>query len=171
MIPQLTPTQHKQNEERKARHQRFNARAQQNIANQLREIERQRWVEQQKAIANAVKLEQARRFFREAWKRIDGAPARISEIQRACAKHYGVTLNDKLSDRRTAKIVRPRQVAMYLSKVITGRSLPEIGRRTGMRDHSTALHAVRKIESLLKIDPQLADDIANIQKLLEPQND
>ena len=67
------------------------------------------------------------------------------EIQRMVARQYNVSRADLLSSRRTANVVRPRQVAMYLAKTLTLRSLPEIGRRFGGRDHTTVLHAVRKI--------------------------
>ena len=73
---------------------------------------------------------------------------RIEDIQRIVARHYNVSKTELLSNRRTRTIVKPRQVAMYLSKVMTPRSLPEIGRRFGGRDHTTVLHAVRKIEDL-----------------------
>ena len=65
------------------------------------------------------------------------------------ARQYNVSRSDLLSSRRTANVVRPRQVAMYLAKTLTLRSLPEIGRRFGGRDHTTVLHAVRKIEALV----------------------
>src|SRR5690606_39681627 len=73
---------------------------------------------------------------------------RIEDIQRIVARHYNVSKVELLSNRRTRTIVKPRQVAMYLAKVMTPRSLPEIGRRLGGRDHTTVLHAVRKIEGL-----------------------
>lgn len=84
----------------------------------------------------------------------------IREIQKAVCKHYGVEMADILSPRRMAKIVRPRQVAMYLCKTLTPHSLPQIGRRFGGRDHTTVLHAVRKIPSLSRVDAELALDLA-----------
>ncbi len=77
---------------------------------------------------------------------------KIEDIQRIVARHYNVSRGDLLSSRRTANVVRPRQVAMYLAKTLTLRSLPEIGRRFGGRDHTTVLHAVRKIENLVGND-------------------
>lgn len=91
---------------------------------------------------------------------------KIEDIQRICAKHYGVPRQDLLSSRRTRNVVLPRQTAMYLSKALTLRSLPEIGRRFGGRDHTTVLHAVRKIEELIKTDQQLAQDVELIKRLL-----
>jgi hypothetical protein len=86
----------------------------------------------------------------------------VRDIQLAVCKHYDVKLLDMMSLRRTADIVKPRQVAMYLAKTMTLRSLPDIGRRFGGRDHTTALHAVRKIESLVELDGDIARDVATI---------
>ncbi|MEL6502867.1 MAG: chromosomal replication initiator protein DnaA [Pseudomonadota bacterium] len=91
---------------------------------------------------------------------------RIEDIQKVTARHYNVSKNDLLSNRRTRVIVRPRQIAMYLSKILTPRSLPEIGRRFGGRDHTTVLHAVRKIEGLLKEDTKLAHEIELLKRLI-----
>jgi chromosomal replication initiation ATPase DnaA len=93
-----------------------------------------------------------------------GNHIQIKTVIAAVAEHYGISASDIISSRRTANVVRPRQVAMYLAKTLTLRSLPEIGRRFGGRDHTTVLHAVRKIEGLLKQDSQLAADIAGIQR-------
>jgi chromosomal replication initiator protein len=78
-----------------------------------------------------------------------------------------VSRADLLSSRRTANVVRPRQVAMYLAKVLTLRSLPEIGRRFGGRDHTTVLHAVRKIENLAGNDSALAEEIESLKRQLQ----
>jgi len=91
----------------------------------------------------------------------------IDEIQRVVADYFNLRLAEMLSDRRARTIARPRQVAMYLSKQLTSRSLPEIGRRFGGRDHTTVMHAVRKIEDLRRDDSQLDDDITRLQRLLE----
>jgi chromosomal replication initiator protein len=92
---------------------------------------------------------------------------RIEDIQRVVARHYNVSKADLLSSRRTRTIVRPRQIAMYLAKVLTPRSLPEIGRRFGGRDHTTVLHAVRKIEGLLEGDRTLAEEIELLKRLID----
>ncbi len=94
---------------------------------------------------------------------------RIEDIQKVVARHYDVSKNDLLSNRRTRVIVRPRQIAMYLAKQMTPRSLPEIGRRFGGRDHTTVLHAVRKIGELKGEDPKLAHEIELLQRLIEDQ--
>jgi chromosomal replication initiator protein len=91
---------------------------------------------------------------------------KIEDIQKLVASHYNVSRADILSARRTATVVRPRQVAMYLSKVLTPRSLPEIGRRFGGRDHTTVLHAVRKIEGLAGRDGTLNEEIELLKRML-----
>ncbi len=91
---------------------------------------------------------------------------RVDDILRIVAKHYNVTRADILSQRRTANVVKPRQVAMYLAKTLTLRSLPEIGRRFSGRDHTTVLHAVRKIEGLVGSDRSLADEVEALKRLV-----
>lgn len=92
---------------------------------------------------------------------------RIEDIQRVVSQHYEVARNELLSNRRTRKIVRPRQIAMYLAKQLTPRSLPEIGRRFGGRDHTTVLHAVRKVEAMKGEDPKLGKEIELLRRLIE----
>lgn len=99
----------------------------------------------------------------------DGARIRIDDILKIVGRHYNVARTDLLSPRRARTIVRPRQIGMYLAKKLTPRSLPEIGRRFGGRDHSTVLHAVRKIEDMLKTDDKLAREVALLIKLVEQQ--
>lgn len=91
----------------------------------------------------------------------------IEEIQRKVAEHYNVRLSDMIGPKRLRTIARPRQVAMYLAKQLTSRSLPEIGRRFGGRDHTTIMHGVRKIEELMATDSQLADDLQLLKRLLQ----
>ena len=90
----------------------------------------------------------------------------IDEIQRKVAEHYNLRLADMHSARRARSVARPRQVAMYLAKVLTARSLPEIGRKFGGRDHTTVMHAVRKIEELVDADPQIEQDVDVIRRAL-----
>ena len=94
---------------------------------------------------------------------------RIEDIQRIVARHYNVSKTELLSNRRTRTIVKPRQIAMYLSKIMTPRSLPEIGRRFGGRDHTTVLHAVRKIEDLSGGDNMLAQELELLRRLISEQ--
>lgn len=90
----------------------------------------------------------------------------IDEIQKQVAEHYNVRLSDMHSARRARQVARPRQVAMYLAKQLTSRSLPEIGRKFGGRDHTTVMHAVRKIEELIAEDPSLAQDVDILRRTL-----
>ncbi|MCG6857424.1 MAG: chromosomal replication initiator protein DnaA [Salaquimonas sp.] len=96
----------------------------------------------------------------------DARRVRVEDIQKVVARHYNVSKNELLSNRRTRAIVRPRQIAMYLAKVLTPRSLPEIGRRFGGRDHTTVLHAVRKIEDLVANDQKLAREVELLKRLV-----
>jgi chromosomal replication initiator protein len=91
---------------------------------------------------------------------------RIEDIQKIVARHFNVSKSELLSNRRTRAIVRPRQIAMYLAKVMTPRSYPEIGRRFGGRDHTTVLHAVRKIEEMTASDQKLAHEIELLKRLI-----
>jgi chromosomal replication initiator protein len=92
---------------------------------------------------------------------------RIEDIQRVVAQHFNVPRNEMLSNRRTRTVVRPRQIAMYLSKIMTPRSLPEIGRRFGGRDHTTVLHAVRKVEQMKTADNNLSKELELLRRLIE----
>ena len=92
---------------------------------------------------------------------------RIEDIQKIVAGHYNVSKHDLLSARRTRAIVRPRQIAMYLAKTMTPRSFPEIGKRFGGRDHTTVLHAVRKVEELAADDETLAQEIELLKRLIQ----
>ena len=91
----------------------------------------------------------------------------VEEIQRKVADHYGIRLSDLIGPKRPRNIARPRQVAMYLAKQLTLRSLPDIGRRFGGRDHTTIMHGIRKIEELMAIDSQLADDLTLLRRALQ----
>jgi chromosomal replication initiator protein len=90
----------------------------------------------------------------------------VDEIQKATAEHYGMRQVDLISERRNRAIARPRQAAMWLAKHLTTRSLPDIGRRFGGRDHTTVLHAVRRIEALKVDDAQLARDLEVLTRKL-----
>ncbi|WP_099866119.1 chromosomal replication initiator protein DnaA [Pararhizobium haloflavum] len=91
---------------------------------------------------------------------------RIEDIQRVVARHYNVSRQELVSNRRTRVIVKPRQIAMYLAKTLTPRSFPEIGRRFGGRDHTTVLHAVRKIEDLIGKDTKLSHEVELLKRLI-----
>ncbi len=91
----------------------------------------------------------------------------VDEIQRKVAEHYTIKLADMVSIRRARAVARPRQVAMYLCKQLTSRSLPEIGRKFGGRDHTTVIHAVKKVEELQASDASFAEDIELLRRMLQ----
>ena len=91
----------------------------------------------------------------------------IEEIQRRVSDYYNIRLSDIIGPKRLRSYARPRQVAMYLCKQLTSRSLPEIGRRFGGRDHTTIMHGVRRIEELKSTDGQIAEDVEMLRRALE----
>jgi chromosomal replication initiator protein len=91
----------------------------------------------------------------------------VEEIQRKVSDHFNIRLSDMIGPKRVRTFARPRQIAMYLSKQLTSRSLPEIGRRFGGRDHTTVMHGVRRIEELMQKDSQIADDLELLRRSLE----
>ncbi len=113
-----------------------------------------------------VTIEIAEHIVRDLMRGAEPRRVRIDDILRTVSKHYGVNRGDLLSGRRNRSIVRPRQIGMYLAKLLTSRSLPEIGRRFGNRDHTTVLHAIRKIEQLMSDDNQLREEIELLKRLL-----
>ncbi|WP_299566089.1 chromosomal replication initiator protein DnaA [Enterovirga sp.] len=114
-----------------------------------------------------VTLETAEVAIRDLVRNREPRRVRIEDIQKLVATRYNVSRSDILSERRTAAVVKPRQIAMYLSKVLTLRSLPEIGRRFGGRDHTTVLHAVRKIEKLIGGDTALSEEVELLKRMLQ----
>jgi chromosomal replication initiator protein len=114
-----------------------------------------------------VTLDMAEREVRDLIRPQEPKRIKIEDIQRVVARQYNVSRSDLLSSRRTANVVRPRQVAMYLAKTLTLRSLPEIGRRFGGRDHTTVLHAVRKIEALVARDNALSEEVESLKRQLQ----
>jgi chromosomal replication initiator protein len=117
--------------------------------------------------AQPVTLDMAEREVRDLIRPQEPKRIKIEDIQRVVARQYNVSRSDLLSSRRTANVVRPRQVAMYLAKTLTLRSLPEIGRRFGGRDHTTVLHAVRKIEALVAKDTALSEEVESLKRQLQ----
>jgi chromosomal replication initiator protein len=91
----------------------------------------------------------------------------VDEIQKAASEYFGLKQADLISERRTRAVARPRQAAMWLAKKLTTRSLPDIGRRFGGRDHTTVIHAVRRIEALRASDPQMARDLELLTRKLQ----
>jgi len=140
-----------------------------NITHNGRDLEGalNRLLAQSKLHGAPITLEMAEREVRDLIRPMEPKRVKIEDIQRIVARQYNVSRADLLSSRRTANVVRPRQVAMYLAKTLTLRSLPEIGRRFGGRDHTTVLHAVRKIESLVGSDTSLAEEVDLLKRLLQ----
>jgi chromosomal replication initiator protein len=117
-------------------------------------------------VGRAISLESAQDVLHDLL-RANDRRVTIDEIQKRVAEHYNIRLADMHSARRARAVARPRQVAMYLCKQLTPRSLPEIGRKFGGRDHTTVMHAVRKIEELRSTDRTLAEDIELLRRMLE----
>ena len=91
----------------------------------------------------------------------------IEEIQRRVSEHYNIRLTDMSSARRARAVARPRQVAMYLAKQLTSRSLPEIGRKVGNRDHTTVIHAVQRVTELMEREASFGEDVEMLRRMLE----
>jgi len=111
-------------------------------------------------------IETAETAIRDLVRTQEPKRVKIDDIQKLVASHYNISRTDILSSRRTTNVVRPRHIAMYLSKVLTSRSLPEIGRRFGGRDHTTVLHAVRKVQELAAKDKSFAEVVDLLQRIL-----
>ncbi|MCF4167442.1 chromosomal replication initiator protein DnaA [Zavarzinia compransoris] len=138
------------------------------ITSNVRELEGalNRVVAYAELVGRPVTIEMAQEVLQDLL-RANDRRVTIEEIQRKVAEFYGVRLNDLLSSRRARVVARPRQVAMYLAKQLTSRSLPEIGRKFGGRDHTTVIHAVRKIEELCAGDTTFFEDIESLRRMLE----
>jgi chromosomal replication initiator protein len=116
-----------------------------------------------------ITVDLASMVLRDAAGATDTGRIKIEDILKVVSRHFNVGRNDLLSARRAREVVMPRQIGMYLAKKLTARSLPEIGRRFGGRDHSTVLHAVRKIDEQIKGDEKLARELALLIRLVEQQ--
>jgi chromosomal replication initiator protein len=108
----------------------------------------------------------AETVVRDLFQGVEPRRIKIEDILRIISRHFGVSKGDLLSQRRHRSVVWPRQIGMYLAKQLTHRSLPEIGRRFGNRDHTTVLHAIRKIEGVIAGDAGLREEIDELKKLL-----
>jgi chromosomal replication initiator protein len=95
-----------------------------------------------------------------------GTKTSIEDIQRKTAEFYKLEVRDFHSPQRARRVARPRQVAMYLSRKLTTRSLPEIGRRFGGRDHTTVLHACRRVEALCQEDSMFRQEVDFLSQML-----
>ena len=112
-------------------------------------------------------LETAEHIIRDLMRGKEPKRVKIDDILRIISKHFGVSRGDILSQRRNRSIVWPRQIGMFLAKSLTARSLPEIGRRFGGRDHTTVLHAIRKIEGQIQEDAALREEVEILKRLLK----
>ncbi|HEX5078836.1 MAG TPA: chromosomal replication initiator protein DnaA [Geminicoccaceae bacterium] len=138
------------------------------ITSNVRELEGalNRVVAQAILVGRAITLEMAQDVLRDLL-RAHERRVTIEDIQKLVAEHYRIRIADMHSARRARAVARPRQVAMYLAKQLTPRSLPEIGRKFGGRDHTTVMHAIRKIDELRSTDPVLSEDIEALRRLLQ----
>jgi chromosomal replication initiator protein len=138
------------------------------ISSNVRELEGalNRIVAHATLVGRPITIESAQEVLHDVLRASDRRVS-IEEIQKRVAEHYRIRTSDMHSARRARAVARPRQVAMYLSKQLTSRSLPEIGRKFGGRDHTTVMHAVRKIEELRAADNSLAEDIDLLRRMLE----
>ena len=117
-------------------------------------------------VGRAISLEMAQEVLRDLL-RANDRRVTIEDIQKRVAAHFNIRFADMHSARRARAVARPRQVAMYLAKQLTSRSLPEIGRKFGGRDHTTVMHAVKRIEELSQEDKSLAEDVELLRRMLE----
>lgn len=137
----------------------------QKISSNVRELEGalNRIIAHAELVGRAITIEYAQDVLKDLL-RSSNRKISIDEIQRKVCENYGLRMADMQSARRSRNIARPRQVAMYLAKQLTSRSLPEIGRKFGGRDHTTVMHAVRKIEELSNEDPSFGDEVQMIKR-------
>jgi len=138
------------------------------ISSNVRELEGalNRIVAHAELVGRAVTLESVNDLLQDLLRASDRRVT-IDEIQKKVAEHYTIKISDMHSARRSRSVARPRQVAMYLAKQLTSRSLPEIGRKFGGRDHTTVMHAVKKVEELCTTDSTFAEDVELLRRMLE----
>ena len=117
-------------------------------------------------VGRPVTLESAQELLRDLL-RANDRRVTIEEIQKRVAEHFNIKLADMQSPRRARSVARPRQIAMFLAKRLTTRSLPEIGRKFGGRDHTTVMHAVKKVEELSAADGGFAEDVDLLRRMLD----
>jgi chromosomal replication initiator protein len=137
------------------------------ITSNVRELEGalNRIIAQQQLVGREITLDGAQELLRDLI-RANEQTVTIDEIQKRVAEHFNIKTAEMTSARRARQVARPRQVAMYLAKQLTPRSLPEIGRKFGGRDHTTVMHAVRKIEELTAGDRAFAEDVELLRRML-----
>jgi chromosomal replication initiator protein len=138
------------------------------ITSNVRELEgaMNRIVHQASLVAKPISIEMAQEVLKDLL-RANDRRVTIEEIQKAVVEHYNIRMADMASARRSRAVARPRQVAMYLAKQLTPRSLPEIGKKFGGRDHTTVMHAVKQVERLSTEDRGIADDLESLKRKLQ----
>lgn len=138
------------------------------ISSNVRELEGalNRIVAHSTLVGRAITLEATQEVLHDLLKANDRRIT-IEEIQRKVASHFNIRITDMHSSRRSRSIARPRQIAMYLAKQLTQRSLPEIGRKFGGRDHTTVMHAVKKVDELRAADRHFDEDVDMLRRMLE----
>ncbi|MBV9656394.1 MAG: chromosomal replication initiator protein DnaA [Acetobacteraceae bacterium] len=138
------------------------------ITSNVRELEGalNRLIAHANLFGRPVTLETAQEVLHDVLKAHDRRVT-IEEIQKRVAEHWNIRLTDMSSARRARNVARPRQVAMYLAKQLTSRSLPEIGRKFGNRDHTTVMHAVSRVGELMERDASFAEDVELLRRMLE----
>jgi chromosomal replication initiator protein len=138
------------------------------ITGNVRELEGalNRIVAQAQLVGREISLETTQDYLKDLL-RANDRRVTIEDIQKRVAAHFNVRHADMFSERRSRSVARPRQIAMYLAKQLTQRSLPEIGRKFGGRDHTTVMHAVRKVEELRAQDQAFAEDVDMLRRMLE----
>ena len=138
------------------------------ITSNVRELEgaMNRIVHQAGLTQKTISIDMAQEVLKDLL-RANDRRVTIEEIQKAVVEHYAIRMADMTSARRSRAVARPRQMAMYLAKQLTPRSLPEIGKKFGGRDHTTVMHAVRQIEKLTAEDSALADDLDVLRRKLQ----
>lgn len=138
------------------------------IVSNIRELEGalNRIIAHSTLVGREINLEMTQDVLRDLLKANDRRVT-IEDIQKRVSEYYGIKVSEMHSSRRSQNVARPRQVAMFLTKVLTPRSLPDIGRKFGGRDHTTVLHAVRKVEELMQKDREFAEDLNLLRRTLE----
>ncbi len=138
------------------------------ITSNIRELEGalNRLAAHQKLVGRPITLEVTQEALADLLRSSDRRIT-IEQIQRVVVEHFRIRMADMHSARRARAVARPRQIAMYLAKQLTPRSLPEIGKMFGGRDHTTVMHAVRRVDELRAADAAFNDDIENLRRLLE----
>ena len=138
------------------------------IASNVRELEGglRRVLAYSNLVGRPIQVDTTREVLRDLLRANDRRVS-IEDIQKHVAQHFGLRVGDMLGPRKPRAIVRPRQIAMFLCRQLTSRSLPEIGNKFGKRDHTTVIHAINKVEELRSSDPSFDEDVTLLRRALE----